>query len=63
MICLQEDQIEPLFTFFVEQSLGDRHEEVRSTMLEAAVAAVNKHGKVTGTVLTNMAEVYLCSLH
>ncbi len=44
--CLPKDQIEPLFAFFVEKGLNDRHEEVRKHMLAAAVRAVDDHGKV-----------------
>ena len=45
--CLQEsDQIESLFQFMVEKGLGDRNELVRKHMLQAAVLAINEHGKV-----------------
>ncbi len=43
---VSEDQISTLFKFYVEKGLGDRNEEVRKHMLNAAVAAVNDHGKV-----------------
>ena len=40
-------QMAPLFQFFVDEALGDRQEDVRRQMLQASVAAVNKHGKVS----------------
>lgn len=49
-------QLAPLFTsdivvvlanFFVPDALGDRNAEVRNRMLEAAMAVVNSHGKVS----------------
>ena len=43
---LDKEQITPVFKFFVDKSLGDRNETVRKHMLNAAVAAVNQHGKV-----------------
>ena len=43
---LSNDQVERLFTFFVERSLNDRHAEVRAEMLKAATAIINEHGKV-----------------
>ena len=43
---ISEDQVEALFEFFVQKSLGDRSSEVRKHMLDAAVAVVNDHGKV-----------------
>lgn len=39
-------QIPPLFAFFVPTGLGDRNEDVRKEMLNAALQAVNDHGKV-----------------
>ena len=44
-------QIEPLFGFFVEKGLGDRHDNVRKAMRSAATAVVNEHGKVSGQCL------------
>ncbi len=49
---IPEEEVETLFEFFVQKSLGDRHEEVRKHMLNAAVAAVNDHGKVKIYVFT-----------
>ena len=40
-------QVSPLFTFFVPTGLGDHDKEVRKHMLDAALKAVNDHGKVT----------------
>jgi len=46
-----EDQVEPMFAFFVEKGLGDRSEDVRKCMLIAAVAAITDHGKVCSMLL------------
>lgn len=43
---LPEDELGTLFAFFVPKALGDRCAEVRSHMREAALAAINAHGKV-----------------
>lgn len=43
---LPQDQIRPLFDFFVPTALGDRSPEVRSHMRDAALATINSHGKV-----------------
>ena len=43
---LPEDQLLPLFHFFVQKGLRDRSAEVRSHMRTAALAAINVHGKV-----------------
>ena len=43
---LPENEIQPIFAFFVEKGLGDRDEDVRKKMIVAAVAAINDHGKV-----------------
>lgn len=43
---LPEEEIGTLFAFFVPKALGDRSAEVRSHMREAALAAINSHGKV-----------------
>ncbi|KAK7475223.1 hypothetical protein BaRGS_00033527, partial [Batillaria attramentaria] len=42
---LPQDQIQPLFDFFVPTALGDRSPEVRSNMRDAALATINSHGK------------------
>lgn len=43
---LNESQVTPLFLFFVPDALNDRHAEVRRCMLDAALSALNTHGKV-----------------
>ena len=44
---LPEDQIPVLFEFLVPTALNDRAPVVRSGMREAALAAVQAHGKVS----------------
>lgn len=44
---IPDSEIETLFQFFVEKGLADRAEEVRKEMLNAAVAALNDHSKVS----------------
>ena len=39
-------QVPPLFVFFVPTGLGDHNLDVRKHMLNAALKAVNDHGKV-----------------
>ncbi|CAH7689389.1 hypothetical protein PPACK8108_LOCUS24462 [Phakopsora pachyrhizi] len=41
-----KSEILPLFSFLVEQSLRDRHEEVQTSMLGARNAAIDLHGLV-----------------
>ena len=48
---IPEEEIQSLFTFFVQKSLADRHMEVSQQMLAAAVAVVNQHGKVSVIML------------
>lgn len=43
---LDVSQVTPLFLFFVPDALNDRHTEVRRCMLDAALSALNTHGKV-----------------
>lgn len=43
---LDESQVTPLFLFFVPDALNDRHADVRRCMLDAALSALNTHGKV-----------------
>nr|XP_014345196.1 PREDICTED: translational activator GCN1 [Latimeria chalumnae] len=43
--CLDGSQVKPLFEFFVPDALNDRHAEVRKCMLDAALSALNTHGK------------------
>lgn len=55
---LDEAQVTPLFLFFVPDALNDRHSDVRRCMLDAALAALNTHGKVAPP----LACVLLCFL-
>jgi len=43
---LDESQVTPLFLFFVPDALNDRHADVQRCMLDAALSALNTHGKV-----------------
>ena len=43
---LKPDNVRELFQFFVPTGLGDRHEDVRKAMLEAARMGIDTHGKV-----------------
>ena len=43
---LPQDQLLPLFHFYVQKGLRDRSADVRSHMRTAALAAINVHGKV-----------------
>ncbi|KAL3857310.1 hypothetical protein ACJMK2_011991 [Sinanodonta woodiana] len=42
---LPQEQLLPLFHFYIPKGLGDRNAEVRTHMREAALAAINDHGK------------------
>ncbi|KAJ3604484.1 hypothetical protein NHX12_029224 [Muraenolepis orangiensis] len=42
---LDESAVTPLFLFFVPDALNDRHPEVLRCMLDAALSALNTHGK------------------
>ncbi|KAM4051160.1 stalled ribosome sensor GCN1 isoform 1-T1 [Anomaloglossus baeobatrachus] len=42
---LDSSEIKPLFQFFVPDALNDRHPDVRKCMLDAALSALNTHGK------------------
>ncbi|KAM9331114.1 stalled ribosome sensor GCN1 isoform 2-T2 [Gastrophryne carolinensis] len=42
---LDGSQVKPLFQFFVPDALNDRHADVRKCMLDAALSALNTHGK------------------
>ncbi|XP_072271584.1 stalled ribosome sensor GCN1 [Pyxicephalus adspersus] len=42
---LDSSQVKPLFQFFVPDALNDRHPDVRKCMLDAALSALNTHGK------------------
>ena len=52
---LPREEIATLFDFYVPKALGDRSPEVRSHMRDAALAAINSHGKV------KMLSVSVCS--
>nr|XP_039274428.1 eIF-2-alpha kinase activator GCN1-like [Styela clava] len=56
---LSDDQMQPLFSFFVPDALKDRHEEVRANMLEAALKSVNEHGKSCTNTLMQVFEDFL----
>ncbi|XP_013411317.1 eIF-2-alpha kinase activator GCN1 [Lingula anatina] len=56
---LTEDQIEPLFSFFVPDGLGDRNGEVRQNMLVSAVAVINGHGKDNVDILLPVFQEFL----
>lgn len=43
---ISADSVGDLVQFFVSSGLGDRNENVRKEMLNAAVKVVDKHGKV-----------------
>lgn len=45
---LDSSQVKPLFQFFVPDALNDRNPDVRKCMLDAALATLNAHGKVSG---------------
>lgn len=61
---LDEAQVTPLFLFFVPDALNDRHTEVRRCMLDAALSALNTHGKVLLTTLFQPTSVncIVCSI-
>ncbi|XP_072911784.1 stalled ribosome sensor GCN1 [Hemitrygon akajei] len=52
-------QVELLFQFYVPEALNDRHSEVRKCMLDAALAALNTHGKDNVTSLLPVFEEFL----
>ncbi|KAK9522292.1 hypothetical protein VZT92_018767 [Zoarces viviparus] len=56
---LDEAQVTPLFLFFVPDALNDRHTEVRRCMLDAALSALNTHGKDNVTSLLPVFEEFL----
>ncbi|XP_051757794.1 eIF-2-alpha kinase activator GCN1 [Ctenopharyngodon idella] len=56
---LDESQVTPLFLFFVPDALNDRHAEVRRCMLEAALSALNTHGKDNVNSLLPVFEEFL----
>uniref|UniRef100_A0A8C4NPU2 GCN1 activator of EIF2AK4 n=1 Tax=Dicentrarchus labrax TaxID=13489 RepID=A0A8C4NPU2_DICLA len=56
---LDEPQVTPLFLFFVPDALNDRHTEVRRCMLDAALSALNTHGKDNVSSLLPVFEEFL----
>ncbi|XP_042586329.1 eIF-2-alpha kinase activator GCN1-like [Cyprinus carpio] len=56
---LDESQVTPLFLFFVPDALNDRHAEVRRCMLDAALSALNTHGKDSVNSLLPVSEEFL----
>ncbi|KAL7986757.1 hypothetical protein Chor_013040 [Crotalus horridus] len=56
---LESSQVKPLFQFFVPDALNDRHPEVRKCMLDAALSALNTHGKESVNSLLPVFEEFL----
>ncbi|XP_069380401.1 stalled ribosome sensor GCN1 [Paralichthys olivaceus] len=56
---LDESQVTPLFLFFVPDALNDRHPDVRRCMLDAALSALNTHGKDNVSSLLPVFEEFL----
>ncbi|KAJ7333816.1 eIF-2-alpha kinase activator GCN1 [Desmophyllum pertusum] len=56
---LSEEEVPPLFVFFVPTGLGDHNLEVRKHMLNAALKAVNDHGKTNISLLLPVFEQFL----
>ncbi|XP_058850202.1 stalled ribosome sensor GCN1-like [Acipenser ruthenus] len=56
---LDGSQVTPLFQFFVPEALNDRHAEVRKCMLDAALSALNTHGKDNVSSLLPVFEEFL----
>ncbi|KAH9524200.1 translational activator of GCN4 [Bulinus truncatus] len=56
---LTEQQIPSLFSFFVPKALNDRAPEVRSGMRDAALAAIQSHGKENVNILLPTFENFL----
>ncbi|CDQ71212.1 unnamed protein product [Oncorhynchus mykiss] len=54
---LDEPQVTPLFLFFVPDALNDRHPEVRRCMLDAALSALNTHGKCVACCVPGQCEL------
>jgi hypothetical protein len=48
-----------LTSFFVPKGLGDRHEDVRKNMLNAAVAMIDQHGNETISKLLPVFEKFM----
>ncbi|GAB1604654.1 hypothetical protein Ahia01_000746900 [Argonauta hians] len=56
---LPKHLIAPLFAFYVPKALGDRSAEVRTAMRDAALAAVNEHGKENVNTLLPVFENFM----
>ncbi|XP_069071140.1 stalled ribosome sensor GCN1 isoform X2 [Pleurodeles waltl] len=56
---LDGSQVKPLFQFFVPEALNDRNPEVRKCMLDAALSALNTHGKDSVSSLLPVFEEFL----
>ncbi|TTP43320.1 eIF-2-alpha kinase activator GCN1 [Bagarius yarrelli] len=56
---LKKSQVTPIFQFFVPNALNDRHTEVRRCMLDAALSALNTHGKDNVNSLLPVFEEFL----
>ncbi|CAH1802155.1 unnamed protein product [Owenia fusiformis] len=56
---LSDENIETVMSFMVPEALGDRDENVRQAMREAAVQIVNDHGKEEVTILLPVFEEFL----
>ncbi|KAK8076513.1 eIF-2-alpha kinase activator GCN1 [Apiospora phragmitis] len=55
--CLQKDQVDDFFGFLIEKGpLGDRDSNVRGEMLEAAITAIDQHGRTLVDKLMKMFE-------
>ncbi|KAK8022266.1 eIF-2-alpha kinase activator GCN1 [Apiospora rasikravindrae] len=55
--CLQKDQVDGYFSFLMEKGpLGDRDPNVRGEMLEAAITAIDQHGRALVDKLMKMFE-------
>ena len=61
---ITQSMVVPIFEFLIDQeALGDRHSEVRRTMLNAAIAIIDLHGGEAVTNLMKMFEDYLAKSH
>ncbi|XP_053135159.1 eIF-2-alpha kinase activator GCN1 [Hemicordylus capensis] len=56
---LDSSEVKPLFQFFVPDALNDRNPEVRKCMLDAALSALNTHGKDSVNSLLPVFEEFL----
>ncbi|KAK7937977.1 eIF-2-alpha kinase activator GCN1 [Apiospora aurea] len=55
--CLQKDQVDGYFSFLMEKGpLGDKDPNVRGEMLEAAITAIDQHGRALVDKLMKMFE-------